>query len=520
MKRPFRGLRSRGPRARYDAVVIGAGVGGLVAANLLAREGLSVLLVEQHYMAGGFCSTFRRAGYTFDAATHFYPLLGNPETLTGRLLGALGVETGWVKMDPVDTFHFPDGSRFAVPADFETYRARLNQEFPHQREALDRFFEEVRQAYLLGLLAYFRGRVTDRLEPLSPLTVRQVLDRHFDDEKLKLLLTADCPHWGSPPCRTSFVFDSMLRLSYFLGNYYPVGGSQAFADELALRFEERGGDILMSTRVDRIEVEGGRVRALTMETDRGALAGRHRVETEAVLSNADLLQTYERLLGPAHVPPELLAAARELRPTFPCFLTHVGLRDVPAEALEEAQGYYWRLWDPDRVGRDALICKIFAPTLYDPSLAPPGGQIVILQKVLEMDFDGVTDWDAHKAQVEDLVVSHLERVIPGVRERIVVRLSASAKTAWRFTLNTAGAMLGWEMSPEQLGDGRPGIRGPVEGLFLVGHWTRPGGGITPVIMSALRAVEAALGRAEGAWVGPAVVPAARAEAAPGPGDAP
>src|SRR3954452_23535995 len=128
MRRPFRGLRERLPDRSYDAVVIGAGIGGLIAANLLAKSGLKVLLAEQHYMVGGYCSTFRRAGYTFDAATHFYPLLGNPETLTGRLLAELGVETGWVKMDPVDTFHFPDGSRFAVPADFDAYLAKLKAE--------------------------------------------------------------------------------------------------------------------------------------------------------------------------------------------------------------------------------------------------------------------------------------------------------------------------------------------------------------------------------------------------------
>jgi prolycopene isomerase len=230
-----------------------------------------------------------------------------------------------------------------------------------------------------------------------------------------------------------------------------------------------------------------------LETVRGPLAGRWRVGAGTVISNADLLQTCERLLGPEHVPAQELAALRRLRPTFPCFLTHIGLRGVPAEALEEAQGYYWRHWDPDRVGRDGLICKVFAPTLYDPSLAPPGGQIVILQKVLEMDYGAVTDWSAHKARIESFVVSHLERILPGVGERIVVRLSASAQTSQRFTLNTAGAMLGWEMSPDQLGDGRPGIEGPVEGLYLVGHWTRPGGGITPVIVSALRAAEAVLG---------------------------
>ncbi len=117
--------------------------------------------------------------------------------------------------------------------------------------------------------------------------------------------------------------------------------------------------------------------------------------------------------------------------------------------------------------------------------------------MLDLDPDQrhweAADWEAHKAEVEDFVVSHLEEVLPGVRDRIVVKISATARTAWRFTLNHSGAMLGWEMSPEQLGDGRPGIQGPVDGLYLVGHWTRPGGGITPVIVSALHAAEAILG---------------------------
>ncbi len=70
MGRPFQALKD-GPRRSYDAIVIGAGIGGLICANLLARGGLEVLLIEQHYMVGGYCSMFRRKGYTFDAATHF-----------------------------------------------------------------------------------------------------------------------------------------------------------------------------------------------------------------------------------------------------------------------------------------------------------------------------------------------------------------------------------------------------------------------------------------------------------------
>ena len=101
MARRFRGLQGE-PRDSYDAIVIGAGVGGLVCANLLVRSGLKVLLVEQHSMVGGYCSTFRRKGYTFDAATHFYPLLGNPATITGSLLAELDILPGVVALPASD----------------------------------------------------------------------------------------------------------------------------------------------------------------------------------------------------------------------------------------------------------------------------------------------------------------------------------------------------------------------------------------------------------------------------------
>src|SRR5713101_7661202 len=146
MKRLFRGLR-RAPDPRYDAVVIGSGIGGLITANLLARDGASVLLVEQHYMAGGYCSTFKRKGFVFDAATHFYPLLGNPATLTGKILVELGLNTSWIKMDPVDQFHFPDHTKFSVSADFDTYMARLKQEFPDEAGNIDPFFSVVQRVY-------------------------------------------------------------------------------------------------------------------------------------------------------------------------------------------------------------------------------------------------------------------------------------------------------------------------------------------------------------------------------------
>jgi len=481
--------RRQPPEERYDAVVIGAGIGGLVCGVLLAKAGLKVLIAEQHYVAGGYCSTFRRKGYVFDAATHFYPLLGNPETITGRLLGDLGIPTRWVKMDPVDQFHFPDGSRFAVPADFDSYLAKLKQEFPEEAGALDGFFAEVRQVYYHGLLHYFRWRESPRLEPYREQTLRQALDRHFGNRKLKLLLAADVPHWGSPPERTSFVFDSMLRLSYFLGNYYPVGGSQVFADDLARRFEALGGHLCLRTLGLKILTEDGRACGVEVETGLPTRRTRHRVLADRIICNGDLLRTYDEMLEPQQVDPAYVAELRKLRPSMPCFLAHIGLRDVSHELLNDISGYYWDAWESDAVGQSALRFKIFAPTLFEPRMAPEGGQVLIIQRVREMDYDAVEDWPSHKAELEAHALSRLGRLIPGLDEKTVVMSSASARTSYRYTLNSRGAMLGWEMSPDQLGAGRPEVTGPIDNLYFVGHWTRPGGGITPVIVSAMRVAE-------------------------------
>ncbi len=488
-QRPWYGGRRAAPEERYDVAVVGAGIAGLVLGSLLARAGLSVLVAEQHYLAGGYCSTFRRRGYTFDAASHFYPLLGNPETLTGRLLRELGVDTRWVRMDPVDRFHLPDGSTFEVPADFATYLDRLKRAFPHEAAAIDAFFEEARRVHYLGLLYHFRGRDSSLLDPWRGQTLREALDRHFRDERLRLVLSADVAHWGSPPERTSYVFDAMLRLSYFQGNYYPVGGSQAFADDLARRFEELGGHLALRTSVQRIVVEGGRVRGIEIET--GAPTARRRavVGADVVVAAGDLRHACLRLLPPGLLDPAFRAGLRRMRPSMPCALVHIGLRDVSHLLLREIAGYYWERWDADAVGRGGLRFKVFVPTLYDPRMAPPGGEVVILQRALEVDYDAVSDWAAHKALLEREALERLARLVPGLRRKVVVLETATAHTSWRYTLNEHGAMVGWEMSPDQLGPGRPDVQGPVEGLYFAGHWTRPGGGITPVIVSAMRVAE-------------------------------
>jgi prolycopene isomerase len=279
----------------------------------------------------------------------------------------------------------------------------------------------------------------------------------------------------------------MLRLAYFLGNYYPRGGSQVFVDELAQRLEEGGGHILMNSAVRNIHIHNHTAQGVEVETGSLRHRERKRISAGVVISNADLQQTLERMIGPELLDPDYLARIKQLRTSMPCFLLHIGLKNISLEELRRAEGYHWSSWDAENVATNAF--KVFLPTLFDPALAPAGGQIIIVQKVTRVNFDKVEDWTTHKVAIENWILKSLERCIPDLPSKIVVKLSASAQTSYRYTLNHHGAMLGWEMSPDQLGEYRPGIQGPFKNLHFVGHWAQPGGGITPVMISALRAVK-------------------------------
>ena len=474
----------------YDAIVIGAGVGGLFCANLLANGGLKVLLLERHYMLGGFCSTFRRGRFVFDAATHFYPLLGNPSTMTGKLLRRLDIPTEWVRMDPVDQFHFPGMRPFSVPAELPDYLEKLKAWFPAETAAIDSYFAELRQAYLAGLLYYFRGVASETMDRLQHYTMLQKVEEHFSDRRLRALLIADSPHWGSLACRTSYVFDAMLRLAYFLGNYYPRGGSQKFADDLGRGVIRRGGKVLKCVEAARVLISEGKARGVVVRTVSKRPPAEFEFRAPVVISNVDALQTHRRLLGERDGGQLMIDRLESMTPSYACFLVHIGLRGMDPKRLAAADGYHWSSFDPMDAVRN--VFKIFIPTRYEPAMAPPGCQILIVQKLSPVRIEEIGDWAAHKAEVEGRIMARLRQILPEIDAHIVHKSSASAMTSYRFTGNSEGAMLGWEMSPGQLGAGRPPISTTVKNCYMVGHWTQPGGGVTPVIVSAMRAADAIL----------------------------
>ena len=253
------------PRApeSADAVVVGAGLGGLVAASLLARHGRRVVVVEQHSVAGGCATIFRRRGYEFDVGLHYVGAAGPDGALT-RVLAAAGVtDVEFLPLDPegFDRVLLP-GLDFRVPVGVARLRERLVEAFPGERRGIDRYcswLDRMRE----GLRAW--GRPWRLAGHLAGSLVRapgflgaargsyeQLLAGVTRDPVLRALLAAHHPGYALPPSRASALVGLGIVAHYIDGAYYPRGGGQVLADRLVAAIEARGGEVRLRTRVTAV----------------------------------------------------------------------------------------------------------------------------------------------------------------------------------------------------------------------------------------------------------------------------
>jgi prolycopene isomerase len=470
--------------SRYDAVVVGAGVGGLVAAVYLAQGGLRVLLVEQHGAVGGCCTSFRRKGFTFDACVHTLSALA-PAGVLRRVLEETGVwgRIRFVRSRCPDRLVTPSFTLGITDSAAATLR-EFQRVFPHEAAPLERFFTLLTTADVPGVFArYGRG------------SFQRVLDDHFRDPTLQATVEMLLDYGAIPAGQVLAAAAVALLQGLVLdAGYYPLGGEgmQGFANALAARFRELGGDLLLAHAIERIDVRAGAVRGVR-------IAGAE-VAARYVVSNGDARSTLLELIDPAHLPASFRSRVAVMHPSISAFCVYVGL-DVPLRTLAPVDGNLL-YFDPgatsaDRlrhVGRAAQSFLYAATTsLHDPATAPAGQASVAL--VTAAPYGVRSYWAARRADWTARVLAAAERVLPGIERHAVVVESATPDTIQRYTRNHRGAMYGWACEPEQDGLNRLGNRTPIENLYLAGHWTRPGAGV-PLVARSGRLVAATILRRE------------------------
>ncbi len=453
-------------RDSYDVIVIGAGIGGMVCAGFLARAGKSVLLLDHHYLPGGCCTAFPRKGYTFDAAVHHIGACGR-FGIIGQILSRFGMNFEFVHLDPMDNLTFPDFD-FQIPADIDCYSQQLAQRFPHEKEAITRFFKDFVRLY--RQIVRHEGPLLDRYRRSS---FEEFLRDYFDDPNIRRILGAQWGYLGSPIEEISAVGMCQMLVSYLKdGAYYPKGSTQAFSDALAENLLHTGAHVLLKTAVSEILVDKGRASGIRTEDGRT-------VRADVVVSNVDARQLFHDML-PESVCLEERSRMGELRVApsyYGLYLavpSHLDLSKLP-------RGFYYL--SDDEGGKTIEWIYLSVPTRYDASLALPGKQIISMTVGVRSSAPEYAAWQDDKSQMANAILSYLDTRVPGLRQNIDFMDSASPRTIARYIRTKDGVAYGWAVLPDQSGDARFPSKTSLNGLYLVGQWTSPGPGVAAVAAS-------------------------------------
>jgi phytoene dehydrogenase-like protein len=472
----------------YDVIVIGAGIGGLVCGSYLAKSGAKVLMVEQHTVPGGLCSFFKRKEFYFDAGANYFGGIGDPKTFGGMILRGLDLDVQYIQLDPVFLVHFPD-LHLALPASLESHIELLQRIYPAEKENIPVFFREMLQLYR----HFYRGKKnSELLTRYASTTYQEVLNNYFQDDGLKAVVSATTGYIGRFPNQISVIGMASMMMSYFYdGGFITRYGSQALPDSLMRRFVSKGGHLLLNTAVKRIKTTRNCANGVVLESGQ-------EIAAPIIVSNADARQTFFDMVDDrSQIDSKYLDNLQKYRESISCFILFLGLK-CDDDFLRGKQGWYFQSYDMHDYDRPAFYIAV--PTLYDKSLAPENHHVLsattgYVEPPLYVEGWSAEDrWKEYKERCEIECMARLEKIIPGITEKIVLKEAATRRTIYRYTLNSYGAMYGWEMSPDQFGENRLPTITPIENLYLCGHWTSIGSGVVSVSACGFHLARAVLQR--------------------------
>lgn len=482
--------------------IIGAGLGGLVSGAMLAKAGMKVRVLEQHIIPGGYATSFKRRvkglvrPAEFEVSLHLMGDLGD-----GGALREVFEELGL--MDRIPFIRAESLYRAVLPGvdirvgSLANYQHDLEFRFPEEKQGLQVLFDlfiQLRMEIIQMMKKTNMGESNDLIQDApgvfayNHLSLQQVLDQHLSSPQLKAIVAQQWQYYGLPPSQISAVYYAYAWTEYMLhGGYYPEGRSQQISNALVQIIREHGGEVLMRQHVTQIQVEQGSVTCV--------MTKKAEYVSDLVISNADPIQTFGKFVGYDLLPHRYVKKLNSLKPSLACvqayLLLNVDFSTVFGEKDHEI--FINEYFDLERAYEEVLEEKYdtlpFSITVYEnlnPSYQVSGKTTISLFVLSRYEAWSELNEQAYKEKKESVtqsLLNRLEQVYPGVSEYIEYVELSTPCTNHSYTSNNNGAIYGAQQSVDQCLHRRLPQTTPINGLYLVGAWTQPGGGYSGVIWS-------------------------------------
>ncbi len=486
-------------RSAFDAIVIGSGTGGLSVAALLAKEGKRVLVLEQHYVIGGYTHAFTRKGYIWDVGLHYVGQVHIPGTLLNKVFRYITNDN--LKWEPLDDVYdravFGD-TEYEFPRGRKNLIAKLKEYFPAEEDghSIDMYFtlldsvnnlgigyyiEKVLPAFLAKMLGNFLRKDVLRV---SDQTTLEVLQSITDNEKLIGVLTAQYGDYGLQPSESSFYMHATLANHYMDGAGYPVGGGQRLAETIVPVIEEAGGTAVYRAAVKNIIVEKNKAVGVEMADGKS-------IHAKIIISDAGIVNTFSTLLPEEVIEQHSLKEQlKELTPSLAHMGLYVGIKES-TKNLNLPKCNYWIFPDEyNHVVNQAGYTDVHAqlpvafasfPSAKDPESEEthPGRTtaevIILLPYEWFKKWEG-TEWNKRSDEYEELkskigeqMFEQLYRVAPQLKGKIDYYEISSPLSTRHFSGHPKGEIYGAGHTPKRFRQKFLKTHTPVKNLYLTGQ---------------------------------------------------
>ncbi len=488
----------------YDSIIVGSGAGGLTTAVALAQAGQKVLVCEQHEVPGGWTHSFTLEGYRFSPGVHYIGSLNPGEYLNNIFRGLdISQDLEFVELNPDAYDHiFIGDEQFDIPKGKDNYMNRLIERFPDEEGGIRNLFKAIND---IGIVM---SKVSHGKIPFSKLgsikwlwkSGGALVNKYVNSPVLRAILLSQSGDHGVPPSKVSSLMTIGIIRHYYTGGFYPKGGAYIIPRAYVRALKRAGGEIKLSTPVNKIIVESGN--AVGVEIGDG-----EKLYAKNIISNADPETTFNKMIGAEHLSGKLNRKLNKIKYSTSCLSLYLAV-DFDLKSMGYDSGNYWfyNHADLDEIytkgmgdsaaynNPDSMFMTI--TTLKDPGKMHNGKHTIEAFSFSnhapfekwkdEPKGERSTDYYKFKEEIMERMLNFLETRVPGIKKSVVFKDLGTPLTNAHYINSFNGNIYGTDKIKKQMGPFGFNTKTEIQNLYLCGASTLSHG-VAGVIGTGLRA---------------------------------